>query len=198
MYCYQTSALQFVCDTSIARVTGCCVCPREGYRSVTPLLMPGPTGLRRQPCFEHENCTTPIKGDRTRRLWNSLCIKHLVLKWFELTIGMGYLGLPGLHASSCVFPVNMAGQRRSSPGLTLGMLLSSHERIRGGCRSLLFGSDLSYSPDDVMQFHTHTPVMAESRPTSEIWRSSSGVGRCTLDPIAFRTHTSHTTGKYTN
>ena len=40
----QNSALQAACDASIARVTGC-VYPREGYRSVTPLLMPGSTGL---------------------------------------------------------------------------------------------------------------------------------------------------------
>ena len=37
--------LQAACDTSIARVTGCRVYPREGYRSVNPLLMPGATGL---------------------------------------------------------------------------------------------------------------------------------------------------------
>ena len=36
----QNSILQAACDTSIARVTGC-VYPREGYSSVTPLLMPG-------------------------------------------------------------------------------------------------------------------------------------------------------------
>ena len=47
---YQNSALQAACDTSIARVTGC-VYPREGYRSVTPLLMPGPKGLRRSTLF---------------------------------------------------------------------------------------------------------------------------------------------------
>ena len=40
------SALQVACDASFARVTGC-VYPRERYRSVTPLLMPGSTGLRR-------------------------------------------------------------------------------------------------------------------------------------------------------
>ena len=46
----QNSALQAACDTSIARVTRC-VCPREGYRSVAPLLMPGSTGLRRSALF---------------------------------------------------------------------------------------------------------------------------------------------------
>ena len=42
----QTSALQDACDTSVARIAGC-VYPREGHRSVTPLLIPGSTGLRR-------------------------------------------------------------------------------------------------------------------------------------------------------
>ena len=42
----RNSALQAACDTSIACVTGC-VCPRQGYRSVTPLLMPWSTGLGR-------------------------------------------------------------------------------------------------------------------------------------------------------
>ena len=46
----QNSALQAACDTSIARVTGC-VYPREGYKSVTPLLMPGSTGLTRSALF---------------------------------------------------------------------------------------------------------------------------------------------------
>ena len=46
----QNSALQAACDTSIARVTRC-VYPREGYRSVTPLLMPGSRGLRRSTLF---------------------------------------------------------------------------------------------------------------------------------------------------
>ena len=39
---YLNSALQDACDNSIARVTGG-VYPREGYRSVTPLLLPGST-----------------------------------------------------------------------------------------------------------------------------------------------------------
>ena len=47
---YQNSALQAACDTSIARVTGC-VYPREGYRTATPLLIPGSTGLRRSALF---------------------------------------------------------------------------------------------------------------------------------------------------
>ena len=46
----RNSALQAACGTSIARVAGC-VSPREGCRSVTPLLMPGSTGLRRPALF---------------------------------------------------------------------------------------------------------------------------------------------------
>ena len=45
---YQNSALQAACDTSIARVKGC-VYPREGYGSMTPLLMPESAGLNVQP-----------------------------------------------------------------------------------------------------------------------------------------------------
>ena len=46
----QNSVLQAACDTSIARVTECVdhVYPREGCRSVTPLLMPGSTTLLRR------------------------------------------------------------------------------------------------------------------------------------------------------
>ena len=80
---------------------------------------------------------------------------------FELTFGVAYLGLPGSYASSCVLPVNVAGQRRSSPGLMLGLLvLSNHDGTCGGRRSLLFRNDLS-SALDVMQRHTHTPVLIE-------------------------------------
>ena len=62
----------------------------------------------------------------------------------ELTFGVGYLGLPGSYASSCVPPVYVAGQRKSSPGLMLGLLvMSSHGGTCGGRRSLLFRSDLS-------------------------------------------------------
>ena len=46
----QNSAPQAACDTSIARVMGC-VYPREGYRSVTLLVMSGSTGLRRPALF---------------------------------------------------------------------------------------------------------------------------------------------------
>ena len=68
---------------------------------------------------------------------------------------MGHLGLPGSYANSCVLPVYVAGQRRSSPGLMLGLLvLPSHDGTCGGRRSLLFRSDLS-SALDVMQRHTH-------------------------------------------
>ena len=47
--------------------------------------------------------------------------------------GLLAMGLPGLYASSCVLPVCVAGQRRSSPGLMLGLLvLSSHDGTCGG------------------------------------------------------------------
>ena len=41
--------------------------PREGYRSVTPLLTPGSKGLRSydvQPCSAQGNCITRIEGDK--------------------------------------------------------------------------------------------------------------------------------------
>ena len=70
-------------------------------------------------------------------------------------------GLPVSHESFCVLPVYVARQRRFSPGLMLGLLtLSSHDGTCGGRRSLLFRSDLS-SALDVMQRHTHTPVLIE-------------------------------------
>ena len=50
----------------------------------------------------------------------------------ELTLGVGYLGLPGSYASSCVLPVYVAGQRRSSPGLMLGLLMC-YVCMRGIC-----------------------------------------------------------------
>ena len=73
----------------------------------------------------------------------------------------GLLGSTGLYASSCVLPVYVAGQRRSSPSLMLGpLVLSSRDGPCGGRRSLLLRSDLS-SALDVMQRHTHTPVLTE-------------------------------------
>ena len=50
-------------------------------------------------------------------------MKQLVLECFELTVGVGYLGLPGSYGSSCALPVTVAGQRTSSPGLTLGLIV---------------------------------------------------------------------------
>ena len=58
------SAVQAACDPSIARVTGCAY-PREGCRSVTLLLMPGSTGLRRSALLlGRGNCITRIEGER--------------------------------------------------------------------------------------------------------------------------------------
>ena len=45
----------------------------------------------------------------------------------KLTFGVGYFGLPGSYVSFCVLLVYVTGQRRSSPGLMLGLsVLSSH------------------------------------------------------------------------
>ena len=41
----QNSALQAACDTPVALFMAC-VYPREGCRPVTPVLMPGSTGLK--------------------------------------------------------------------------------------------------------------------------------------------------------
>ena len=104
------------------------------------------------------------------------------------------MGLPGLCASSCVLPVYVAGQRRSSPDLmsTPDFFVSSDDVTCGERRSLLLPSDIS-SALDVMQGHTHTPVLVDRRPTSEMLRSASAVGHGTLDPKALRAPISHTT-----
>ena len=188
----QSSTLQDACYTSIARVTGGCMhaCPGEGYRSVTSLLLlAGSTGLRRRSCSAHGNGIIRIEGNN----------KTSVTKCFELTFGVGYLGLPGSYASSCALPVNMTGQRRSSPGLKLGLSMpSSHDGTCGGRRWLPFRCHLSFA-FHVMQVHTPTPALIERRPTREIWRSAVGLGQCTLDPRkALRTPNSHTTMEDTN
>ena len=63
----------------------------------------------------------------------------------ELMVAVGYLGLLGSYASSCLLPVDVADQRTSSPGLMLWLVvLSSHDGTCGGRRSLLlFRSDVS-------------------------------------------------------
>ena len=47
----QNSALQAACDTWIAGGMGCVYPPEGCYRSVTPLLLPGSTGLTRSALF---------------------------------------------------------------------------------------------------------------------------------------------------
>ena len=67
----------------------------------------------------------------------------------------------------------------------LGLLvLSSHNGTCGGRRSLLFRGDVSPAALDVMRRHTHTPVLIEGRPTSEILALciARRRGGCTLDP----------------
>ena len=99
----QSSALRAACDTSIAHVTGC-VYPREGYRSVTPLLMPGSTGLRRQPCSAHGNCCiTRIEGDKTRHPWNSMHETIIVIV-FRVNFWSGLLGSTGFVRKSLCIP----------------------------------------------------------------------------------------------
>ena len=44
-FCDQNSALQAACDTLLRSQVLRGVSRREGYRSTTPLLMPGPTGI---------------------------------------------------------------------------------------------------------------------------------------------------------
>ena len=66
VFFYQNSALQAACDTLIACITGY-VYPREGYRSVTPLLiMPGSTGLRRWTLFIARKLYNPHWGGQNQ------------------------------------------------------------------------------------------------------------------------------------
>ena len=59
--------------------------------------------------------------------------------------GVGYLGLPGSYASSCVLPVNLAGQRRSSPGLiTLHINMCHLRRSRFFFFMSAFGTPLAH------------------------------------------------------
>ena len=54
----------YVCDTSVARVTGC-VYPREAYSLVTPLLTPRSTGLRRSALFCTRKLYHPHSGGQS-------------------------------------------------------------------------------------------------------------------------------------
>ena len=142
----QNSVLQAACDTSITRVTGCVYPPREGYRSVTPLLLPGWTGQRRSTLLCARKPYNPHWGGPNQTSVEFSMHETIILYdvvWAS-SWGVAYLGLPCSHASTCVLPVYVAGQRRSSPGLLLGLLvLSSHDETYGGRRSLLFRSDLA-------------------------------------------------------
>ena len=55
----------YMCDTSIARVTGC-VYPREAHSLVTPLLMPWSTGLRRSALFRTRKLYHPHSGGQSQ------------------------------------------------------------------------------------------------------------------------------------
>ena len=119
----------------------------------------------------------------------------------ELTFGVGYLGPPGLYASdtSCVLPGCVAGQRRSSPGLMLGLLfivLSSHDETCGGRRSpLLFRSDLNSALDAYENAHSHIcidRVKTDERDLALVHQAS----RNALEPKALRTPISHTPSEY--
>ena len=170
---------------TLVRDTGRCLsCWRQGQQDKDA-----------QPCSGHENCITRTKGDKTRHLWNSVCMKQWVLLC-ELALGVGYMGLPGSYTSSCVLPVYVAGQRRSNPGLMLGLLvLSSHDGTCGGRRSLLFRSDLS-SARDVMQRYTHLYWSNEDRRVrSGVLHQASG-GAHFVQKLFERP--SHTIREYTN
>ena len=69
-----------------------------------------------------------------------------------------WVSLPGLYESSCVLPVYVAGQRRSSPGLMLGffccrVMMEHAVDVDRYCSEVTLSSAL-----DVMQRHTHTPA----------------------------------------
>ena len=84
------------------------------------------------------------------------------------------MGLPGLYARSCVLPVYVAGQRRSSPGMKLGLLvLSSHDGTRSFyCISSIIGRSTSCSKYLMQQLDVFRPLLEQVRNILSILVSS--------------------------
>ena len=79
----QNSSLHAACDTLIARVTKR-VYPREGYRSVTPLLMPGLTGLKCQALFCARKLNNPHQGGQHQTAVELRVYKRSMLMFSEV------------------------------------------------------------------------------------------------------------------
>ena len=91
----QKSALQTACDTSMARVTGC-VYPREGYRSVTPLLMPGSRGLTHSALFCARKLYNPHWGGQ-----NQTSVEFSMYETVSVTVWVSFWS--GLLGSTVFF-----------------------------------------------------------------------------------------------
>ena len=76
-YPFVTPASQAECDTSIARVTG--AYSREGYRSVTSLVMPGSTGPKTSALLCARKCITCINDDEDGHLGYYVCIQRVII-----------------------------------------------------------------------------------------------------------------------
>ena len=190
----QNSALQTACGTSIARVTG-----GVPHELVTPLLMPGSTGLRRSALFcARKLYNIPHWGGQNQASSVPFSMHYTICVLVWVSFWSGLLGSTGVVRKFLCTPYVCGRPAEVQPRPDARVsVLSSHDGICGGRRSPLLRSDLS-SALDAMQRQTHTPVLIEWRPTIEIWRSASGVGRCTLDPKALRVPIPPTTREYTN
>ena len=196
---YKSSALQAVCVWYFDHACcGVCILSWRTQVGDNPQLVTGLTGRRRSALFCARKLCNPHWGGQKQT-----CVEFSVHKTNAFSMSWLLEWATWVYRVCRQVPVSplymWQASGRSSPDLMLGLLgLSSHDATCGGRRSLLFRGDLSCAPD-VMQRLTHTPVLIEWRPTSEIWRSAlSGVGRCTLDPNALRAPISHTAREYAN
>ena len=139
----QNSALQAACDTSDRACFGVCI-PSWRMQVGDSPANARVNRTKTSTLFCVRKLYNPHWGGQNQTSVEFSMHEAIIVTVFWDNFWSGYLGLPGSYASSCVLPINVAGQRRSSPGLMLGLLvLSSHDGTCGGRRSLLFRSDLS-------------------------------------------------------
>ena len=195
----QTSSLQVAYDNSITRVTWCVPSGRIQVGAPLSTIMPGSTVRRRSALFcARKLCNAHWWGQ------SQIFVEFSIGMHKSTSVIMRVGCLSGLPWSTQVVPKFLCTPficgrpAEVQPGPdALVLLLSIHDGTCGGRRSLLLRSYLS-SALDLMQRHTHKPVLIEWRPTSEIWISASIRRRWyTVDPKALWAPMSHTTREYT-